>query len=146
MITSKLPTRTASLFLGLVAFLLCTCGIANSESQPPYIKVYSYPWDDQFLNKEKIETIRRDATFYLEIKEKYTALHLIKKFHIDELQSSTIKATSDFKIQLVMDVYSQDGETTILSNGKQLCSRDLLHCVAVDSDFKRRFDPTYEQE
>lgn len=119
----------------------CINGFAEEMPSHAFVKIYLVSWDSQLLNKESIESIRQAADVYTEVREKYYARSLLSSLHLDQLEKSGIPAAEDFKIQLVIDV--TDEKHTFISDGKQLCDESLKHCIAVDQQFKQRFDPSY---
>lgn len=124
-------------------FAFTSTAIAHEFKSTVFIDVYLFPWDDQLLNKEAVKTIRDGATLHIEVREKIYAQELLRILRIDDLLKSSQHADDMFKTQLVIDVNGDKGKNTYLSDGKMICTKNLMHCLNVDKNFKQRFDPTY---
>jgi|SRR5579859_2008706 len=133
----------------LLAFLaLIYAPLAGADSlQLPYtsVNIYAMKFSSILMNNTALERFRQISDVKTTSSNDMFATGLAIELHLDAVDKSNTPVQSGFTIYVVLDFFSGEKRTTYVSDGKLLCTEDWLHCIKVGKDFRRRVDPTYDE-
>lgn len=111
----------------------------------PYtgVSIYAMPWNMTLMNNESPSKIRDLARIKTTSSYDLFVNGLANKLKIESVKASSTPVKGSFTLYAVLDFFSGNRRITLLSDGSQLCTEDLKHCIDVDENFKRRIDPSY---
>jgi hypothetical protein len=109
------------------------------------ISIYAMQWNNLLMYNMSLDKFRKVSEMKLVSSDQTFAADLARVLKIDSIQASNTIASDSFITYVVLDFLSGDNISTYISDGAQLCTEDMRHCINVDSDFKKRFDPSYNK-
>jgi hypothetical protein len=110
------------------------------------VSIYAMPWNMISMNNESPDKIRQVAAIKTTSSYDLFVNGFANELLLKSVKQSTVSANGSFSLHVVLDFFSGDRRTTFLSDGLQLCTEDLKHCIKVGESFRRRVDPSYEDE
>jgi hypothetical protein len=110
------------------------------------VSIYATPWSMITMNNESPDKIRKVAAIKTTSSYDLFVNGFANELMLDSVKQSSVPANGSFSLHVVLDFFSGDRRTTFLSDGLQLCTEDLKHCIKVGESFRRRVDPSYEDE
>lgn len=131
------------IFLFVVLILPAVSAIGADDTYKGFA-AYLLPWRNMLMNSERPEEIRKYASLKMQSNDDLYVNGLAAILKIDSVLTSRTRYEGSFTPHLILDFYTKTGVTiSFISDGARLCTLDLNHCVSVDDEFKRRFDPVY---
>lgn len=129
-----------------IVLVLCMLTLAAKAGDATYdhFMAYLLSWNSIVMNNESPQTVRKTADVITESSDHIYVNGLAHILGIDSIRESKMRVKGQFTLHLVLDFYSGKKKVTFLSDGAQLCTLDLNHCIDLNGKFKHRFDPAYD--
>lgn len=109
------------------------------------VNIYAMRFSSLLMNNTRLERFRKISNIKIASSSDMFATGLARQINLKAVDSSDTPVQTGFTVYVVLDFFSGDKRTTYVSDGKLLCTEDWLHCISVGKDFRRRVDPTYDE-
>lgn len=129
---------------GLTLVLSASCAVASPDADFSSVNIYCMRWESILMSNASLDRMRKDSDIKTSSTNDNFMYGLANRMNIKAVDASNVPAKGSFTLYLVIDFFAGSKRITYVSDGSQLCTEDKNHCVDVDEDFKRRFDPSYD--